>query len=401
MTDLTTLLAADFDFRSISSGVSDLINSIGPMGKYLVAIIIFIIGKCLAGKIRKLIVALLAKTPLDEKLGKLTGNGVGFGNVIATIIYCILLLFVVLLALDQADMDSASQPLNDMLGEIFRFVPKLIGAGLFAFLAVFGAKIVKQLLENVLNSTRLDERLGSKDGKTPVVTGLSTFAYCFVILFFVPGILGTLGLTQISEPISDIVNKVTSAVPHIITAAIVLGVGFLIAQIVQKLVKNLLSAAGADTWPAKVGLDVPAEGSRSLTSVVSFLVMLTIMVGVVVQAIELLQLSILSNLSTGLMDGYLSLLGAVIILGFGLLASKFAYQNLADKNLLLAKVARAVIVIMTGVVALDRSGIAPDLTGLPYEVAIYALGVAGGIGGAVALGLGGKDFVGRWLERRG
>ena len=101
------------------------------------------------------------------------------------------------------------------------------------------------------------------------------------------------------------------------------------------------------------------------------------------------------------MDGYLALLGAVIIFGFGLLAAKFAYANLADKNLLLAKIARIAIIVMTGVVALERSGISPGLTGLPYMAAIYAIAFAGGVGGAVALGLGGKDYVSRWLANKG
>jgi len=83
------------------------------------------------------------------------------------------------------------------------------------------------------------------------------------------------------------------------------------------------------------------------------------------------------------------------------LAARFAYDNLVEGNATLAKVAKYVIIVLSAVIALDRSGLAPDLTGLPYEVAIYALGVAFGIGGAIALGLGGREFVSRWLSKRG
>ena len=88
-------------------------------------------------------------------------------------------------------------------------------------------------------------------------------------------------------------------------------------------------------------------------------------------------------------------------MGVGILLSKYAYKNLADKNLTLAKVARVAILVIVTVVALDRTGLAPELTGLPYQFAIYALATAFGIGGAIAIGLGGKEYVARFLDRKG
>ena len=372
--------------------------SIAP---YLAAIIIFFVGKWLAGKIRNVIIKLLNKTSIDEKLGKAIGQNAGISEIIATIIYCVLLLFVVVIALTQAGLNDAVTPLTGMLSKIFGFLPQLIGTGIIAFIAFFGAKIVRMLLESVMNGARLDERLGSKPGTTPISSAIGVAAYSLVVLLFAPAILANLEMPQISEPIQGIVTEITNAVPYIITAAVILGIGFFIAQIAQKLIKNLLDASGANALPAKIGLDIPQEGSRSISSVVSFLVMITIVVAVAVQAITSLKLEILSDLTSGLMDGYLNLLGAVIIFGFGLIAAKFAYANLADKNITLAKVARIAILILTAVVALRRSGIAPELTGLPYMAAIYALAFAVGVGGAIALGLGGKDFIARYLERKG
>ncbi len=376
-------------------------GAFAAVAPYLAAIIIFIVGKWLAGKIRNVIVKLLSKTSIDEKLGKTIGQESGISQIIANIIYCVLLLFVVVVALTQAGLQDAATPLTGMLGDIFAFLPKLLGAGIIAFIAFFGAKIVRMLLENVMNGARLDERLGSVAGTTPISSALGVAAYSFVVLLFAPAILAKLEMPQISEPIQGIVNSITDAVPNIIIAAVILGIGFFIAQIAQKLIKNLLDASGANALPAKIGLDIPQSGSRSLSSVVSFVVMITIMVAVAVQAIASLKLGILSDLTSGLMDGYLNLLGAVIIFGFGIIASKFAFANLADKNLTLAKVARIAILIVTGVVALQRSAIAPELTGLPYMAAIYALAFAGGVGGAIALGLGAKDYVARYFERKG
>lgn len=90
---------------------------------------------------------------------------------------------------------------------------------------------------------------------------------------------------------------------------------------------------------------------------------------------------------------------AIIIFGAGCLAASFAHKNLADKNSVLATAAKVAILILTSAVALQRTGLAPDLTGLPYEYAIYALATAIGIGGSIALGLGGRSWVESKLEK--
>ena len=114
-----------------------------------------------------------------------------------------------------------------------------------------------------------------------------------------------------------------------------------------------------------------------------------------------MNISLLSGASEGFAEGYFRVLLAVIIFGGGLLLAKFAYTNLADKNATLAKAARIAIIVLTTVVALKRANLAPELTDLPYQFAIYALATAFGIGGAIAIGLGGKEFVARWLDRKG
>ena len=146
---------------------------------------------------------------------------------------------------------------------------------------------------------------------------------------------------------------------------------------------------------------MPTEGKSSLSNVVGLVVMISIAVVILGTAIEVLNIGLLSDASVGLVELYFNVLLAAIILGAGILFSKYAYKNLADKNVTLAKVIRIAILVVVTVVALDRAGLAPELTGLPYQFAIYALATAFGIGGAIAIGLGGKDYVARFLDRKG
>ncbi|BDS05434.1 hypothetical protein NT6N_04740 [Oceaniferula spumae] len=399
------LLAADTTigekFSNFMATVREGVDTLGPIGAFILAILVFIVGRSLARIFRGLIIKALGKTELDDRLARMVGHESGAAKGIANFIYYLILLYLAILALGVADLDEISGPLQDMLGKFLNFIPNIIGAGVLLYFVLIVAKVVKNLAAGVLDGAKLDQRLGASAGEKPVSNALVTALYCFIILLFVPSVLHFLKIESVSQPVGDVVNDILSAVPKIIVASILIAVGILIGQIARRLVTNLLDAAGANKWPAKLGLDVPQEGPRALSNVVGLIVMVSVAVLLISAAINHLEIHILSQASEGFVEGYFRILLAVIIFGVGLLLAKYAYTNLSDKNITLAKAARIGILILTTVVALKRANLAPELTGLPYEYAIYALATAFGIGGAIAIGLGGKGYVSRWLERKG
>lgn len=409
MTQAMHLLAADqtFDptfgqklqefFRTVQGGV----DTLGPVGPFILAILVFIVGRIVASMLRGLVTKALSKTDIDNKLSSLVGHGSGAEKGIGNFVYYILLLFVVIIALGVAKLDKVSGPLQDMLSQFLNFIPNVLGAAVLLYFVLMVAKIVKNLTAGLLNGAKLDERLGAKPGEQPVSNALVTALYCFIVLLFTPAVLELLKIESVSKPVGDVVSQILDSVPNIIIASVLVAVGIMIGQIARRLITNLLDAAGANAWPAKLGLDVPQEGSRSLSHVVGLVVMISVAVLMISAAINQLDIGLLSGASEGFVQGYFNVLLAVIIFGAGVLLSKFAYTNLSDKNITLAKVARVAILVLTTVVALKRSELAPELTGLPFQFAIYALATAFGIGGAIAIGLGGKDFVARWLDRKG
>jgi len=405
MTQPLQLLAGDISFGDRFSNflttVRQGVDTLGPIGAVILAVLIFIVGRIVARMFRGLIIRALGKTELDDKLAKMVGHESGAAKGIANFIYYIVLLYLAIFALGVAKLDKISGPLQDMLSKFLNFVPNVVGAGVLLFFVLIVAKVVKNLAAGVLDGAKLDERLGAKSGQKPVSNALVTALYCFIVLMFIPSVLAFLKIDSVSEPVGDVVNSILSAVPKLIVGSILVAVGILIGQIARRLVTNLLDAAGANKWPAKLGLDVPQEGNRSLSSVTGLIVMISVAVLLISAAINQLEINILSSASEGFVEGYFRILLAVIIFGVGLLLAKFAYTNLSDKNITLAKAARIGILILTTVVALKRANLAPELTGLPYEYAIYALATAFGIGGAIAIGLGGKEYVSRWLDRKG
>ncbi len=386
----------------IIQAVSDVVNSLGPVAKYIAAVLIFIIGKSVAKGLAKLAEKALAKTSIDDKLAKLVGSSNGCSEkMVASFVYAIALLFVLIFALDFAGLSQVVQPLRDLLNQFLGAIPNVLVAGIVLYLGTVLAKIVKGLLENVLNVARVDERIGSASGTTPISDALGTAAYSFILLLFAPVALRFLNMPEISEPIAEISDQILSSVPKILIAGILIAVGVLVGQIAQKLVVNLLAATGIDNFPAKMGLAIPSTGKNSISGIAGLIVFISILVLLVTAAIDKLDIELLSQASEFVLGGYYNVLLAIFIFGAGFLGARFAFDQLKDKNLTLAKVVNGLIIFVTSVVALNRSGIAPDITGLPFNVIVIAIGFAAGVGGAIAIGLGGKDYVAKFLDKRG
>jgi len=398
------LLAADTFNEKLSlffDRIQQGVDTLGPIGAFILAILVFIVGRILAGVIRGLVIKALHKTDIDNKIAAMIGHESGAEKGVGNFVYYLLLLFVVIISLGVAKLDKVSGPLQDMLSQFLNFIPNILGAGVLLYFVLMVAKVVKNLAAGVLDGAKLDERLGSKPDQKPVSNALVTALYCFIVLLFTPSVLDLLKIESVSKPVGDVVSQILDAVPNIIIASVLIAIGIMIGQIARRLITNLLDAAGANKWPAKLGLDVPQEGSRSLSHVVGLIVMISVAVLMISAAINELEIGLLSEASQGFVGGYFNILLAVIIFGAGMLLSKFAYNNLSDKNITLAKAARIAIIVLTTVVAINRADLAPELTNLPFQFAIYALATAFGIGGAIAIGLGGKEYVSRWLDRKG
>ena len=397
MNDIPMVLAAD-----IAAEASQWLDSLGPIAKYIGALLIFLIGKIIAKSIGKGIGKAAANSGLDDKLSKYLGNSsTTASGFIGTLVGLVLFLFVLIFALNFAGIQGVTQPLNDLLGGFLGVIPNLVGAGIIAYIAFILAKVVKELILNVLQAARADERLGMDAEKAPLANGAAGVAYGVVALGGLTTALGILGIDSITKPVADIFDSIMGALPNILIAAVILTIGVFVAKIVRQILTNLLEGIGADDLPAKMGLNVPTEGSRSLSAVVGLIAFISVIVLMSAAAIRELDIAILSDASENIFSGYFNILTAILIFGAGLMGAKFAYGALADKNLLLAKIAKITIIVITGVAALQRSGIAPEVTSAPYQALITALGLALGLGGAIAIGLGGKDYVARFLERKG
>lgn len=139
--------------------------------------------------------------------------------------------------IDQILVDT----LTKMIGQLTSFVPKLILAILVYFIGLLIAKVVRYIILKVLKKIEIDN-LGEKINeidfikkfKIEVVLSkiISSVLYYFILMIFISAATETLGVKVITDLVASMINMI----PKIIAAMILLLVGLLVADGMQKTV---------------------------------------------------------------------------------------------------------------------------------------------------------------------
>ena len=112
-----------------------------------------------------------------------------------------------------------------------------------------------------------------------------------ILIFFLPDFLTKLGITSAAEPISELTAKVMSYGDEVIFALIILAAGGFLAWMVHKMLGSALDAIGLDKLPQKFGYEGELKFlGKPLSDMIAYLVMISIIVVTLVQAMNTLGL---------------------------------------------------------------------------------------------------------------
>jgi len=362
---------------------------------WILALVVIIVGYFVARLLEKLVRKGLSKTSFDDKLAKLLGQECdGCEKGFSKFVFYLFMLFVVYFGLSLAGQAEAVAPLKEILDDILGFIPNLLAAGVIGFVAWIFATLVKNILEGVLTASKVDERLGLGD-KKPITSSVGLVAFFGIILIMLPTALGALKMDEISVPISEMIDQIFAYVPSLFSGIVLFAVGYLVASIVQKVLANVLESIGLDKLPEKLGYTGGSiVAGKPLSLILSYVAMATILVTIGAQAIMTMKLGFISDLAQDFVPGYFKLLAAVIIFCIAIYVANIVGQLIEPKSEFWAKVTRISILIFFGAVALQKANISP-LTNDIFQTLITAVIIASafalGVGGAIALGLGGRD----------
>ncbi|HBE21249.1 MAG TPA: hypothetical protein DEG17_04905 [Cyanobacteria bacterium UBA11149] len=301
----------------VTSFVQGILQNVGGiLPNLLAAILILIAGVLIANIAAGATKGLLKRTEIDNKLANwIVGSQPGapppkIEEWIATAVYWLIMVFTIVAVLQTLKLDVVSQPLNSFLNQILGFLPKILGGAILIAVAWVLASLVKLVTTRALRIVRVDERLNQQvEGGAAEQFSLSDTIggalYWFIFLLFLPSILSTLGLEGTLQPVQQLLNNILAILPNILGAVAIGATGWLVAQVVRRIVTNLLVAAGADRLGAKFGLR-GATTSQSLSWILGTIVYVMILLPIAIAALNQLQIKAISDPAIAMLDQILS-----------------------------------------------------------------------------------------------
>lgn len=317
----------------------------GQLGRFLPSLIwaiaLLLLGWLVATVVALAVRNLLRRTSLDDRVanwatGRPSDQPIPIEKWVSTLVYWVIFLFAIVASLNALNLAGVSAPLNNFLDQIFLYLPRIGGALLLLGLAWLAATLVRSLVINGLGRFNLDDRLaqqtGLEQGSSPVVLNetIGNVLYWFILLLFIPLILSALQLPGLLAPVEGLINSFLQAIPRIVTAGIVLAIGWVIARIVRGVVTNLLLATGVDQLGRRLGLQTGTTGGISLANLAGTLAYVLVLIPAVVAALNELNIEAISTPAVVMLERVLTAIPQVLMAGVVIAAAYFVGRFVAD-----------------------------------------------------------------------
>ena len=376
--------------------MEDFLNRItGALPDILVGILILILAFIVATLVKKFVVGLLNKSGLKEKLSSANTDPRETDkmvNLLGNLAFLIVFLLFLPAIFSKLGLEALAAPFAGFTTFALEFIPKLIAAIVILYIGFFVAKIIKDVVETVLSKIGVNEFVSqglkmNEEPKVKMSEVLSNVVYAFIALPLIIVALDLLGLTAISEPAKQIISDFLSYVPKLFVAALLIGVGFFIAQFLSNLLQNLLVSVNTDGLLAKVGI----KESFKLSELISKIVMVVMMIIFTVEAFNVLDLQVLKDIGAAIIKYLPMVLSGILILIGAYLLGNFVEQKIVErdpKQNVLGLIIKIVILVLAVFMTLTQLGFARSIVEYAFILLLGAVAVAF----ALSFGLGGKDF---------
>jgi hypothetical protein len=256
-------LPAILDALGISAISEPFQLAIGAFFSYLPNIIgasvILLVGWLIARVLRQLVTSLLTAVRVVDGLGQrigLTGEQT-LSKLLGTLTYAVVILLVVIAALDALAIEAISQPATSVLTVILEAIPSFIGALLVLLVAYFIARLVSQLVVEILTGLKFDEwpgRIGIN--YTGTRTPSQLVGYLVMLAIILLAVVGAADLLK-SESLSLILTGWVDFFFRLVLALVIVAVGLYFANLAQGLVASA-GGANARFWSTSARLAILA-----------------------------------------------------------------------------------------------------------------------------------------------
>ena len=361
------------------------------------AVVVLFVGLIVAGMVGRLVTRLLAKTTLDNKILGKANLSVKPEEAVGKLVYYLLVLMVLMAVLEMLGISNVLEPLKNMAGKFFAFVPNVIAAGVIGYAGYILATIVSSL---VTASAEFFTKLSARFGFSSEVNLIGIVRQVVFIVVFIPiliAALDALNITAISEPAKAMLSTFINAIPNIIATVLIIGAFFIGGKYVSTLLKDVLSSLSVDSLGDKLGLGGMFGSSFKLSKLIADLAFFFIVLTGVMTGIDKLGFTQLTVILNTVLEISGKLVFGLAIMAVGTFASNIIFNALAksEDSKFMASIARVAALSLFLAMGLRAMGIANDIVNLAFGLLLGAVSVAI----AVAFGIGGKETAGRiWSD---
>ncbi|MFX0538835.1 mechanosensitive ion channel [Ornithinimicrobium sp. Y1847] len=391
---------------------------VGLLEKVGIAVVILIVTWVVARAVRWAFKKLVARVGFLQRESR---DGESLGEAVGQIASLLVWLFGLIAVLQVFALDRVLAPIQGMLESLLSYVPNIIGAAFVFFIGFVIAKIARQITQTALDSAGLDRAVarlndraaaegltdpadpvdsgdadGARTSTTPSgsTTSLSSIAanLLFAVILIVVAIaaLQILGISAISDPAESMLQMILDSIPRIIAAALLLGLGYIIARYVGQLLESTLRGLGADRTIA--GLGIVPEG-RSASAIIATIARVGILLFFAVMAAQMLNFPAITDILAEILS-----LGGRVLFGGAIIAAGVLIAGLLRRTIGHGTASNVIYWATTALfvaMGLKYMGIADSIINLAFGAVV----VGGALAAALAYGLGGRDAAARSLAK--
>ncbi|MDN5820100.1 MAG: mechanosensitive ion channel [Brachybacterium sp.] len=389
--------------------------------KVLSAVVILVITAILAMLVKKGVAGLTQKVPALRRPGV---DGAALGNSIGTIASMVVWLLGLIIILGIFQLSQVLSPVISMLEQGLGFIPNIIGAVFVFIIGLTIAKIVRALITTALNAVDFGKLLGTAQSGFEKATGgvtsagrhsdpaqgeqapaspqggaaspaskvpeiLASVVFALIMIVVSIAALQILGIASISDPASAMLTAVFTAIPNIIAAVVLVGIGVLVARFVSGLFRPILEGSGIDGWLTKQ--EILSPGS-SATPTVLRVVEIAVVLFFAVMGAQALGFPQITAILSQVLE-----LGGNVLFGGAIIAAGFFLAMIVGKVLkgTAGSVVKWAVIILFVAMGLKSMGVADSI----IEIAFGALVIGAAAAAMLAFGLGGREAAARQLAK--
>ncbi len=280
---------------------------------------VLIFGWLAAFVVQRIVFAALKRTTIDDKVADLIGFESGGDDdervetAISKTVYYVMLAFVFVAFFDQLKIEAVTRPVLTALDGLTGAIPNVLKAVVIGVIGFLLATLVRRGIILLLDKTgivaKMEKLAGSEappeaktDGKKkkkkkraeePLGQTLGDVAYWFVIIVTAIPVLEALKVGALAAPLSAAFAMVTTYLPKIVAAAVLILVGYVLARVARGVITGIFDKVGLDRAVSRLGFGAVLRG-QSLGAIFGTLAMAFILLHFAISAVGRLDIAEIS-----------------------------------------------------------------------------------------------------------